>query len=154
PARIAQINAEIESLRSLGLELNNTGRFLKGLGSGPDGGQLFEDLGSGLRNAIKSGFTDGFGAAKRSFTQLLKDLTAEFLTSTLIRSIRNIFNPQAGGGIGGAVGTISAASGGSGIGGFFRSIFNVGGGGVTPGGGVASFGNATPSGAGAFTTGG
>jgi len=111
-AAVAQIEAEIEALKSLGQEITNTQRFLRGLGPGSDTGRLFEDLGSGLRDAIRAGFTDGFAGARRSFGDLLKNLAADFLTSQLIQLLRNIFNPQAAGQTGGAAGGAVQTGGG------------------------------------------
>src|SRR5262249_17469542 len=114
---------EIQSLKGLGQELTNTQSFLKGLGSPISGRQLFENFGSGLRNTIRSAFTDGFAGARRSFQDLLKNLAADFLSSQLIRLFRNVFNPQA---TQTATSTATAAAGqGGGIAGALRSIGNI-----------------------------
>ncbi|MBI1763116.1 MAG: hypothetical protein HYR56_16940 [Acidobacteria bacterium] len=92
---LANLDVEIEQLKTLGKELNNTGRFAKGLGSEFTTGDFFEGLGGGLRDTIRQGFDDGFAGASLSFGKLLKRLAADLLTSELIKVLRNLFNPKA-----------------------------------------------------------
>lgn len=134
--RVAAYALEIEKLRTLGAELNNSGRFLKGLGDEFTTGDFYEGLGTGLRDTIAQGFADGFEGAALSFSRLLKRLAAELLTSQLIKMLRNLFNPGST--------TTTGASGslqgqGASGGGYASTAANI----LTGGGGYGGF--TTPS---------
>jgi hypothetical protein len=158
--RVAEINAEIASIRNLGVELTATQRFMRGFNSAIETtGDAFERLGQGisqsfgkvggllsnLKNAFKQFFNDLLGLGiQRIFQQLFGGITAAIGGGAT--------GGRAGGGgiaggIGGAITNIAGGgrSGGSGGGGLLGNIFGGGGGGggfITPGfgGGFAGFG--------------
>jgi hypothetical protein len=144
--RVAEINAEIASIRNLGVELTATQRFMRGFNSAIETtGDAFERLGQGisqsfgkvggllsnLKNAFKQFFNDLLGLGiQRIFQQLFGGITAAIGGGAA--------GGRAGGGgiaggIGGAITNI--AGGGRSGGGLLGNIFGGGGGGgfITPG---------------------
>ncbi len=154
--KIGRLQEQIQGLKTLGEELNNTQRFLKGLGDTLDPGDIFQGLGNGLRDVLRTGFEDGFGKAGESFTKLLKRLAAELITSEVVKIIRNLFNPSASSGSASSPASSVLQSGGtSGGGNIFQKIQRQ----LGIGGGSGSGGYSTPGynggpGGGAYSTSG
>lgn len=90
------------AFQDLGSEV---GRFLSVLN---DGAPTATDNFKFLRDVLNE--TGLMLATLRDLGELLRDLAAEFLTSTFVKMPRNIFNPQANG------------NGAGGLGGFFNSV--------------------------------
>lgn len=143
--QIQRLNEQIEGLRGLGVELNNTQRFLRGIGSeAEDIGDIFERFGRNVANSFRSikGVFDGLKNAVKSF---FADLLGNSLQNLLRSTLGVLFGGRAataGGGGGGGIGSLFAGIGGS--------LF--GGGGAA--GGFATPGFAGGPGAGAFLGGG
>lgn len=137
---VAIIDEQIAGLRSLGVELNNAQRFMKGFGRETETvGDIFERFGQNVANAFRStkGLLDGLKNAVKSF---FADLLGNALQSAARSALGAIFGggARAGGGGSGGFGTppfnpAAGGGGGSVFGGVFQnlgSIFSGGGGGI------------------------
>jgi tape measure domain-containing protein len=108
-----QIIEQIERTKTLGLELSNAERFMRGFGSATEGvGDAFERLGQNVARALTS-TKDLLNGLKNSVLQLFNDLLGQGLQNL----VRNALAPLLGLG-GGGFGTTGAAGG---IGGIFRT---------------------------------
>lgn len=151
PQQLAGLTLQIEQLRTLGVELTESQRFIKGLGSETETlGDIFERFGqnvarsfnnikdvfNGLKNAVKQFFADILG---NSLKNLLRGVTSALFGNGAVSGGGGLFGNLLGGVFGG--GGISGASGG-----IFSS---AGGGGGLLGGLLGGFG-----GSGGFLTGG
>ncbi len=147
----AEIDVEIERIRSLGTELTNAQRFMRGFGSETEAvGDIFERFGRNVANSftnIKSLFEGLRNAVKQFFNDILSNTLQKLLRGTF----SGIFGGGGGfGGFGGAGGIFSTPAFNPNAGGGFTqqlgSIFRgLGGGGISApasvSGGIASFGS-------------
>jgi hypothetical protein len=119
-------NLQIEQLRTLGLELDNSSRFIKGFGSEiEDVGDIFERFGRNVSGAFRN-VTDLFNGLKNAVKNFFLDLVGNTLQNLVKGTLGGLF----GGGAGG-----NRAAGGAGGGGFnLGNIFGGIGGGIGPGG--------------------
>lgn len=141
--QIQRLNEQIEGLRGLGVELTNTQRFLRGIGSeAEDIGDIFERFGRNVANSFRSikGVFDGLKNAVKSF---FADLLGNSLQNLLKNTLGVLFGGRAAAG----------GSGGGGIGAIFGGIGNLFGGGAA-GGGFATGGFAGGGGAASILGGG
>jgi tape measure domain-containing protein len=132
--RVSELEEQIQQVRQLGVELSNTQRFLRGLGDTVTYGDLFETLGSGLRDTISDAFEDGFDSAGKSFLKLLKKMAVELATSEVIKVLRQLFNPSATSspGVSGGAAPQSLQSGAAAGGSYLNQILGLGGDGYAP----------------------
>jgi uncharacterized membrane protein YgcG len=111
PERRAEIEAEIQALKNVGIELTNAERFMKGFRSAIEStGDAFEKLGVNISNSFAS-INGLLGNLKKSFLQFFKDL----LGSGIQRIFEQIFAPLSdiisGGNSRGAAGSGRSAGG-------------------------------------------
>ncbi len=137
--QVGRINEQIATFQALGVELSNTQRFLRGIGSETEGiGDIFERFGRNVANSFRSikGVFDGLKNAVKSF---FADLLGNSLQGLLRQTLGALFGGggAAGGRAGGAIGGLGAA-----FGGLFGGGAATGGGfltgGFAGGGGAAS----------------
>lgn len=132
---VARLDLEIERLQTLGVQLNNAGRFMRGFGSEVDTvGDAFERFGQNVSNSFRNVKTlfDGLkNAVKQFFADLVGNSLQQLVRGTLgglfnqkglaiagspVNFSTPNFNPNAGGAASGFPGLLgSIFSGGSGI---------------------------------------
>jgi hypothetical protein len=106
-----QILEQIERTKTLGLELSNAERFMRGFGRATETvGDAFERLGENVSRALTN-TKDLLGSLKQAVLQFFNDLLGQQLQGLL----RSVFAPIAG-----ALGGLNPAAAG-GIGGIFRT---------------------------------
>ena len=156
PFEIAQIDQQIEQVKSLGVELDNASRFMKGFGQESETvGDIFERFGNNVARSLSSikGLFDGLKSAVLGF---FNDLFGRSLNNLIRGTLGGLFGGGGGGGILGSVGGLfgGGSLGGLGGGTFGGSVFGGGGGGIGGllGGGIGALGGIF--GAGAATAGG
>lgn len=153
--QIAQIDVEIERLKTLGVELTAAQRFMRGFGSEVEStGDAFERLGQNISRSFAD-VKDLLNNLKQSFLTFFRDLLGQGLQRVFGqlfgaltgaiggagRASGGVFGGSSGGGIGGAIGgTLGGLFGGrGGNGGFLTPGF--GGGFPAIGGGLAAAGS-------------
>ncbi|HZF40706.1 MAG TPA: hypothetical protein VE715_17925, partial [Blastocatellia bacterium] len=100
-----QITEQIERMKSLGVELSNTERFMRGFGSATDSvGDAFERFGQNVSRALTN-TKDLLNGLKNSVLQLFNDLLGQSLQN-LVRSALAPLLGLGGGGAGGTAGGI------------------------------------------------
>ena len=138
--QVRQLSERIERLKGLGVELDNTQRFLRGVGSGiEDVGDAFERFGQNVSNSfrdVRNLFDNLKNAIKSFFADLLGNSLQKLVKGTL-GALFGQQGQQAGGGNQNPFASVlSGIFGGGGQqgGGGFGGIFGGGGGGfLTPG---------------------
>lgn len=151
--QIAQIDVEIERLKTLGVELTAAQRFMRGFGSEVEStGDAFERLGQNISRSFAN-VKDLLNNLKQSFLTFFRDLLGQGLQRVFGqlfgaltgaiggtgRASGGVFGGSSGGGIGGAIGGTLGGLFGGGGGGFLTPGF--GGGFPAIGGGLAAAGS-------------
>lgn len=131
PERAAQLQFRIESLRTLGLELDNSSRFIRGFGSEIElVGDIFERFGRAVSGAFRN-VTDLFNNLKNAVKNFFLDLLGNTLQSLVGGTLKNLFSGLTGNTAAG--GANGARGGGFSLGNLFGGFGGFGGG-IGPGG--------------------
>lgn len=149
PLKVAQIQAQIEQLKTLGVELSPLQGFFKGFRSQAETlAESFERIGASFKDKVLGVVDKGIDSLTKKLG-FFKDLVGDILKSLARVVLGNLFQPRGGGGSFGGGG-----GGGSFLGNIFGGLFGGGGGGQGGLGGFLTGGFAGGSGGGAFLGGG
>jgi hypothetical protein len=114
PLELAQIGAQIESIRNMGVELTNAQRFMRGFGAAvEDVGDIFDRFGNNVARAFTS-IKGLLGNLKNAVVQFFKDLLGNSLQRLVGGTLSALFGGLFGGAGGGGRGGIGGGGGGLG----------------------------------------
>lgn len=114
PLELAQIGAQIESIRNMGVELTNAQRFMRGFGAAvEDVGDIFDRFGNNVARAFTS-IKGLLGNLKNAVVQFFKDLLGNSLQRLVGGTLSALFGGLFGGAGSGGRGGIGGGGGGLG----------------------------------------